>query len=448
MLLPHEIRKKEFSHAINGYARGEVKSYLESVAVHFERLLRENDELSRKLDRACARLDEYQSREAEEIKAAVPATEVCGGFGNEKAKVRDEITKIKDELAAVLALLSVEEASAEAESADSHTEAETEEAIDQPLAKEVAATVAEETETENEPAPDIEESEESDESDEIDELVELDELEPIEEIEEIDELREYDELLDIDEIDELEQIDAECVDETAASEEIMSSDAAETPDKTETEGFDENLWGEIEAMIDVEEEPEQLGIDIPETAEAEAEPKEVAAEPAEETDIDALLDFIEPDDGAYEDFAFVVPDEFKEPEIEVYSEKEISGEPAEIGMPEADKTLDEAEASNAPEKITSEASAPSYKKRFFRITAVKRTAAGKPENEASDDDTSFDSEAEELLSALKEKFGGAKSAESEDDSFNMQDYDEYNYFFGDAQSKIETVPTKNDINDL
>ncbi len=437
MLLPHEIRKKEFSHAINGYARGEVKSYLESVAVHFERLLRENDELSRKLDRACARLDEYQNKEAEEIKSAAPAPEVCDGFGSEKAKVRDEVAKIKDELVAVLALLSGEEASAEAESADSRTEAETEELIDRFADGEVieiVAEVPEETGTENEPAPDTEGA------DEIDELVELDELEPIEELEEteeIDELQEFDELLDIDEIDELEEIDAESADETVASEEIVPSDAAETPEETATEGFDENLWGEIEAMIGAGEEPEQLGIDIPETAEAEAEPEAVAAEPAEETDIDALLDFIDPDDGADEDFMFVVPDEFREPEIEVYSEQEISSEPAEITMPEV---LSEAEVPDASENIASEASAPSYKKRFFRITAVKRAAAGKAENEAS--------EADALLSALKEKFGGAESAVSEDDSFKIQDYDEFNYFFGDTQSKIETVPTKNDINDL
>lgn len=457
MLLPHEIRKKEFSHAINGYARGEVKSYLESVAVHFERLLRENDELSRKLDRACARLDEYQSKEAEEIKAPAAHEAVSAGFGHEKTKIRDEIEKIKDELAAVLLLLSENEASG----VDAVETEETEETDAEP-AEVIAAVeeIVEEPET-------IEETEETEEIDELREFDDLLPAEEIEETEEIDELLEFDELDDINEIEELEElgepeapeapeaIEAELPEEAEAETEAETADeaGAEAEPEAEPDAFDEDLWGEIAAIIGADEEPEQIGMDIPETIEepeaepieeenVEAEPIEwVAEESAEEPDIDAFLEFIEPD-AAGEDFAFIIPDEFNEPEIEAYTE------PVSFDEPEAIEEVEEIEEIEEP------APAPVYKKHFFRITAVKHGAAH--ENEPEDDETievesndeSFDSEADALLSALKEKFGEVESTESEDENFDVQDYDEFNYFFGDTETKIETVPTKNDINDL
>lgn len=60
MLLPREISKKEFSHAVGGYARDEVKLYLEYIADNYEKLRRENDELSRRLDAAMEKLDQYE----------------------------------------------------------------------------------------------------------------------------------------------------------------------------------------------------------------------------------------------------------------------------------------------------------------------------------------------------------------------------------------------------
>lgn len=63
MLLPQEIRKKEFSLAMGGYARSEVNSYLEYIADNYEKLRRENDELSRRLDAAIEKLDQYNAAE-------------------------------------------------------------------------------------------------------------------------------------------------------------------------------------------------------------------------------------------------------------------------------------------------------------------------------------------------------------------------------------------------
>lgn len=89
MLLPHEINKKEFTHAIGGYARGEVKSYLEYVAVNYEKLRRENDEISRKLDAACQKLDEYQRKEAASEAEKSAGIDNVAALASANAKVAD-----------------------------------------------------------------------------------------------------------------------------------------------------------------------------------------------------------------------------------------------------------------------------------------------------------------------------------------------------------------------
>ncbi len=81
MLLPHEIRKKEFSLAMGGYARSEVKSYLEYIADNYEKLRRENDELSRRLDAATEKLDQYQAAEL----AAISNAHTDDGITDEKS---------------------------------------------------------------------------------------------------------------------------------------------------------------------------------------------------------------------------------------------------------------------------------------------------------------------------------------------------------------------------
>lgn len=79
MLLPQEIRKKEFSLAMGGYARSEVNSYLEYIADNYEKLRRENDELSRRLDAAIEKLDQYNSAELAAVTANVKAGDALSG---------------------------------------------------------------------------------------------------------------------------------------------------------------------------------------------------------------------------------------------------------------------------------------------------------------------------------------------------------------------------------
>lgn len=79
MLLPQEIRKKEFSLAMGGYARSEVNSYLEYIADNYEKLRRENDELSRRLDAAIEKLDQYNSAELAAVTANVKAGDAISG---------------------------------------------------------------------------------------------------------------------------------------------------------------------------------------------------------------------------------------------------------------------------------------------------------------------------------------------------------------------------------
>jgi cell division initiation protein len=81
-LTPLDIHHKEFRNALRGYSPEEVDDFLDEVADEFERLFKENIDLSDKLDIAAARVKEYGALEqtlqntlvsaqtsAEEIKA-------------------------------------------------------------------------------------------------------------------------------------------------------------------------------------------------------------------------------------------------------------------------------------------------------------------------------------------------------------------------------------------
>lgn len=60
---PSGIRNKEFSAALRGYNKKEVRIFLDTVAEICERLLKENKDLSKKLGELQKRLDDYKSRE-------------------------------------------------------------------------------------------------------------------------------------------------------------------------------------------------------------------------------------------------------------------------------------------------------------------------------------------------------------------------------------------------
>lgn len=62
-LTPLEIQKQTFSRAIKGYHQDEVRAYLHLVAEEIERLLRENDRLSRESMNLREDLEDHSNRE-------------------------------------------------------------------------------------------------------------------------------------------------------------------------------------------------------------------------------------------------------------------------------------------------------------------------------------------------------------------------------------------------
>ncbi len=62
-LTPLDIHHKEFHHALRGYSEEEVDTFLDEVAEEFERLFKENIDLSEKLEATSAKVRDYQSME-------------------------------------------------------------------------------------------------------------------------------------------------------------------------------------------------------------------------------------------------------------------------------------------------------------------------------------------------------------------------------------------------
>ena len=59
-LTPLDIRHKEFRSSLRGYSEQEVDVFLDEVADEFERLFKENIDLSERLDNATERVRSYQ----------------------------------------------------------------------------------------------------------------------------------------------------------------------------------------------------------------------------------------------------------------------------------------------------------------------------------------------------------------------------------------------------
>lgn len=62
-LTPLDIHHKEFRHSIRGYSEEEVDSFLDQVADEFERLFKENIDLSERLEGAHATVRQFQEQE-------------------------------------------------------------------------------------------------------------------------------------------------------------------------------------------------------------------------------------------------------------------------------------------------------------------------------------------------------------------------------------------------
>lgn len=91
-LTPLDIHHKEFRHSLRGYSEEEVDEFLDLVADEFERLFKENIDLSEKLEAANDRLREYQDQEHTIRNTMIAA----------QRSADDIVTKAREEATAVL----------------------------------------------------------------------------------------------------------------------------------------------------------------------------------------------------------------------------------------------------------------------------------------------------------------------------------------------------------
>jgi len=100
-LTPLDIHHKEFRHSLRGYAEDEVDAFLDQVADEFERLFKENIDMSERLEAANARVREYQQMEqtlqATMVSAQRSAEDIVNKAGVEAdTTLRDAEVKAKE----------------------------------------------------------------------------------------------------------------------------------------------------------------------------------------------------------------------------------------------------------------------------------------------------------------------------------------------------------------
>ncbi len=534
MLLPHEIRKKEFSLAMGGYARSEVKSYLEYIADNYEKLRRENDELSRRLDAAMEKLDQYHASElasitanvksdsdgADSEKTAAAAAILGGAVSSLQIELNMISTRLR-EIEAIMSGVELEEPAGEEPAEEAVEAVETEEA-DEIEEIEAVCEIADES---CEPVDAVEKIEETEETEEIETAEELDEIETLDDVEdEIEDLAVLDEAES--ELELLETVEDEVEETDVAEDDVLVFDlpvsvavlgdgqdeADESDPKTEEadeelefvefEELSEEMIEEIDEaqeIFDVDEpedcandtEPEQIAFVIPEdTVEDTAEETEEAPEEAEEQlDIDDFLaDFFDMDDAidaasdgedTNEEFIeFVTPDEpasdkianetfteviFDEPEKDPIPVEPVGTAPKKTAIKRFHLKKKKAEHVEAEAPVEVEAPADGAhadpSEDLDQIIAALSDAAEIEPPKAKEADfveaepvapeTTEEDDLEAILRALKVQYDNVSAAaSSEDDDFDMTSFDEFNYIFGDSSSKIDTVPTENDIEDV
>lgn len=501
MLLPHEIRKKEFSLAMGGYARSEVKSYLEYIADNYEKLRRENDELSRRLDAAMEKLDQYHASEMAALAANVKDEEpASGGKTAAVAAILSSLQLEVDMISARIGEINAFLGGTSEEDFDRIEEVEEIEEIEPIDEVEEIPEIAETVDAE--PAEETEDAGEIEAVDPTDEIGSLDEIEDeTEELAVLDDAESELELLETVE-DEVEETDADGVlvfelpvsvpvveeapaleeasvpEVSAVEEDIIEGDAFEEAPIEETFEFVE--VGEPEEEVFEEEtsaeeapdesEPEQIEFRIPE--DAADEPDADGDEAPEQVDIDDFItDFFDMD-GALADLSSEeeeAPAEFVE--FVTPEEEPVTEESVEIAF---DESAPETTPETAPKKasakrfhIKKKAAAPkeaeaSVEPTEENLDEIIATFAEASESapvevkdsepaEAEPDETEAteDDDLEAILRALKVQYDSVTATTgTEDEKFDMTDFDEFNYIFGDSSSKIDIVPEKNDINEV
>lgn len=92
-LTPLDIHHKEFRHSLRGYAEDEVDQFLDEVADEFERLFKENIDLSEKLENANAAVREFQLKESAVNNAIIAAQSAAEDMRNRAKSEADTIVR-------------------------------------------------------------------------------------------------------------------------------------------------------------------------------------------------------------------------------------------------------------------------------------------------------------------------------------------------------------------
>ena len=93
MIEPHELKNKQFSKVMRGYSQIEVDEHMEFVIDEYTKLYRENDELSRKLAEAEARLEAYRKDEESIRSALMSAQRASARIINDANDRADELLR-------------------------------------------------------------------------------------------------------------------------------------------------------------------------------------------------------------------------------------------------------------------------------------------------------------------------------------------------------------------
>jgi len=88
-----DIHHKEFRHSLRGYAEEEVDKFLDEVADEFERLLKENIDLSEQLQAATTRIRDFEIKESA-VNNAIISAQTAGEDMRNKARIEaDSVVK-------------------------------------------------------------------------------------------------------------------------------------------------------------------------------------------------------------------------------------------------------------------------------------------------------------------------------------------------------------------
>lgn len=88
-----DIHHKEFRHSLRGYAEDEVDKFLDEVADEFERLLKENIDLSEQLQAVTARIKEFEIKESAVNNAIIAAQTAAEDMRNKAGVEADTVVR-------------------------------------------------------------------------------------------------------------------------------------------------------------------------------------------------------------------------------------------------------------------------------------------------------------------------------------------------------------------